>query len=197
MELSTNNVHLQKNELKDWVRTVFGHEPNKVLSKEDFLRDSFRAIATLVHHNRHNPLIQEAVRQYPDLIPRGFTILSVLFGSFTTEPTKHAIARDFVNLLGDDLIDKELAVCTYAKEAKASAYFPQLVQALNTIRDIYDAEYFSLLVLPPTSHQAYVLYVLNCQNLLQKKVSKEEVFGNLAICHAKFQKAVSPTECHA
>jgi len=191
-----DTARTQKEELKEWVRFMHGTGVNDVLSKSDFLRDSFEALASLVHHNKHNSLIQDAVRQYPDLIPRGFTILSVLHGVYTTEPTKKAVMRDFVNLLDEDLIEKELMVCTYARSNKTGAFFPQLVHVLDTIRDIYDAEYFSLQVLPPTSHQAYVLYVLNCADLLCKKVSKEEIFGNLAVCHARLNKVIDLSTRH-
>ena len=176
--------------MKNWVRTVHNYQPGDAFAKEDFLVDAFRAITSLVHYHKGNPLVQQAVRNYPDLTPRCFTILTILHGAYTSEPSKRSIMDDVIGMLDSDLVEQELEACTYAKNARAGAFFPELVKVMETIRNVYESKYLSLDALPPTSHQAYTLYVLNCADKLSRKVCEEEMYGHLSVYAGKFEKVL-------
>lgn len=191
------SVQVEKASLEKWINTVHGGTSNDYLTKECFLSASFDAISSLVHFNKSNLLVQEAVRTHPDLIVRGFTILSVLYGAYSMQPRKYSVIKDFVSMLDGDLIEEELRVSDYAKRVGKTSFFPQLSSVLETIREIYDAEHFPLEVLPPTSHQAYALYVLNRRHLLEKEISKEEIYGHIATLWSGMSTALSITKSTA
>ncbi|MDO8521224.1 MAG: hypothetical protein Q7S52_03850 [bacterium] len=177
--------------LRNWIDGVHERHGSEPLSKEEFLQESWRVIAGLVHYNKQNLLIRHAVREHPDLVPRAFTILSVLYGTYTAPPSKIAVLMDFVAMLGKDLAAEESSVCAYAKESGAGSFFPELFKILETIRKIYGAEYFSREALPPTLYQAYVIYVLNHTESLKKDVSTQELFGYLSADDSKMRVVVA------
>lgn len=161
------------------------------LSKKDFLSDSWHAIANFVRYNKENLLIQEAVRQYPDLILRTFVVLSVLYGAYTYAPRKVVVLKDFVAMLGKDLMQEELRVCTYAKTKGAGSFFPELSRAWATIQEIYGAERSRSEALPVTPYRAYALYVLNHSGLLGKNISPEEISEHLSADEGKLRQIVA------
>lgn len=192
--LSPNAVAAEKEALKNWAQTVHGYQPGEAFTKENFLTDAFWAISCAVQYNKQNALVRQAVRNYPDLIPRCFTILTILHGAYTAEPNKRSIMSDLIGMLDDDLIEQELEVCTYAKNAGVGSFFPELVRVMETIRNVYESKYLNLDALPPTSHQAYTLYVLNCADKLTRNVCEEEMYGHLSLYAGKLERAINLTK---
>jgi hypothetical protein len=178
--------------LLSWIDTVYYLRGGEHLTKETFLHGTWQVLSSLVRHNKANPFIQEAVRRHPDLIPRGFAILSVTYGAYASEPKVRSILRDFVRMLECDLLEKEVNACVYAyaRAKEGGAFFPELHGVLEKIRAIYSAEHFRLDALPPTMHQAYALYVLNNQDKLGKGMSQEELFGHLSVSDSKMRKSI-------
>ncbi len=185
--MKPETIETERLALNGWIATVHGMG-SAPLTKKDFPQESWRIISSLVHHNKHNPLVQHAVKQNPDLIPRGYAILSVLYGAYTGEPNKIGMLKDFVNMLGKDLVEEELAVLAYAKTKSVGSFFPELFKTLEMIHEVYSAEHFPLMVLPPTPYQAYTLFVIHHQDLIGKDMRPEELFGHLSVSDSKFQK---------
>ncbi len=165
------------------------YEDGKHIAAADFLKTVWEAIGSFVHHNKTNPLLQQTVKAYPDLVPRAFAILTIQFGAYTYEPKKPAILKDLARMLDEDLVEKELSVCAYAANRNGS-FFPGLHGFMEDIRGIYGAEHFPLEVLPPNPYHAYALFVLNHPTLLETKLSPEALFGHLAVMHSKMTKVL-------
>lgn len=180
-------VAVEQAKLYKWIDFVYPKEPLS-RSRKDFLQDSWRRIANLVHYNRDNELVRDAVHRYPDLIPRGFVILTILYGAYTSPPGTASILKDFVAMLGKDLTEEELSVCAYAKKVEEGSFFPELFTVMEKVRKVYGEEHFSLTVLPPTPYHAYSMYVLNHSELLEKDVGHEELFGHLSVSDSQFRK---------
>jgi hypothetical protein len=186
--MTPEHIAAERAVLKSWINAVHGTKSDEVLTRQNFLHGSWDGIANLVRWNKQNPLIQESVQQYPDLIPAGFTILTMLYGVYTYEPTKRSVLEDFVALLGKEPIEEELKVAAYAKTHSVGSFFPELSGLMPLIREVYAAEHFDLAVLPPTPYQAYALFVLNHGELLGKKISAEELFGHLSVHDSMMKK---------
>jgi hypothetical protein len=188
--MGTDDISTGQKSLENWLMKVYGvgrlyDEP---LTRQEFLHASWNAFADLVHWNKQNPLIKESVKQYPDLVPRCFAILSVLYGTYTYEPRKSALLRDFIALLGSDLTEEQLEVIEYTQQGTPGSFFPELGKLLAQIHEVYSAEHFNLSVLPPTPYQAYAFFVLNHPDLIGKVMSPEELFGYLSAGDSQMQK---------
>lgn len=195
--MEPENILQERAVLQDWANTVHGRGHGGALSRSDFLQTSWDALSGLVRWNKQNPLIKEAVKAYPDLIPRAFTILSVLYGAYTAPPEKIALLKDFIALLDKDLIEEEMVICAYAKTNGAGAFFPELGKTLEMIHAVYGAEHFDLTVLPPTPYQAYALYVLNCTDFSERTMGTEELFGHLSVINSKMKKGLALAQTSA
>lgn len=178
-----------KEALYHYIDLVYGHYREPIL-KEVFLQRTWEIICSLTRHNREHPLIQESVREYRDLCARAYVLLTVLYGAFSHEPSTTSILKDFVRLLGKDLIEEEMKFCAYAEKATAP-YFPGLLETWQDIQHVYQKKYFSLSVLPRTPHLAYVLYTLNNAKAIGKTTSPEEIFGTLSVMHARMNEVLS------
>lgn len=166
------------------------YEDGKYIARTDFLKTVWEALGSFVHYNKTNALIRHAVKAYPrSLIPHAYAILTIQFGAYTYEPKRAAILKDFVQMLDQDLVEKELSVCAYAASRNGS-FFPGLHNFMEDIRGIYGGEHFPTEVLPPNPYHAYALFVLNHPKLLETKLSPEALFGHLAVMHSKMTKAL-------
>jgi hypothetical protein len=178
---------VHKDVLQQRARDVFiGSQP---MLSENFLKQSWEILGNFVHWNKSNPLLQRAVKTYPDLLPRCYFILTASFDAFGYMPTKLALAKDFIGMLNDDLVETELRVCEYAKTKKG--IFSGLSHVMPMIREMYGTEHFCLDVLPPTPHHAYVIFVLNHKEKIRTGVSLEELFGILAVHDSQLRKIFS------
>lgn len=185
--MDSTQVAVYKNGLRIQAADIFvSIEP---MLNEDFLKVSWQTLADFVRWNKENPLVRHAVKMYPDLIPRAYFLLTLKYNAFGYVPTKYALTKDFIGMLGDDLIETELELMEYAKTKKE--IFPGLSRIMPVIREVYDAEHFRLDVLPPTPHQAYAVFVLNHSEKILKGVSPEELFGILAVIDSRLQKLFS------
>jgi hypothetical protein len=192
--MTPEHIAREHDALKSWINMVHGPKSDEALTRQAFLRESWDGIASLVHWNKQHPLVQESVRQHPDLIPRGFAILTMLYGVYTYEPTKRAVLNDFVTLLGNEPIEEELKVMEYAKTQRMGSFFNELSKIMLFIGKIYRAPHFELALLPPTPHQAYALFVLNHGDLLHKNISAEELFGHLSVNYSMMKKIFTLAE---
>lgn len=186
---SSNQVAL-KGALKDKLLRVYGYG-GESLSKEDFLRDSWGAIASFVKYNRTDPLIASAVRQHPDLIPRTYTLLTILYGAYGHEPNIRGILKDFIDMLNKDLVEEELQICEYARQKTEWSFFPGLQKTWGAIREVYGAEPFDLNLLPPTPYHAYAMLVLNRPESIKRNTDTEEMFGKLSTLHNQMMTVVA------
>ncbi len=179
--------------LQGWIDSTHGLRGQERFTKENFLHGTWRTLASIVQWNKGNPLVQSSVREYQDLVPRAFTILTIRYGAYCGEPKKYSVMRDFVALLGKDLVEEELGACTYARGTE-SPFFGRLVKILDQIREIYGAEHFRLDALPPTPYHAYVLHALNSTDTLWRAQSNEELFGYLAVYDSMMYKTLQLTK---
>ncbi|OGZ05471.1 MAG: hypothetical protein A2942_01115 [Candidatus Lloydbacteria bacterium RIFCSPLOWO2_01_FULL_50_20] len=117
-------------------------------------------------------------------------ILAILYGAYTPKPTRHALFKDLLAMLNENLEEKELRVCAYAgsKRRVAGSFFPELSEAMEQIREIYGTERFSLKMLPPTPYHAFVDYVFTYPELLGKEVGLNELFNRLSVHGQKTEK---------
>lgn len=175
-----------KEEINKYIEQIYGY-PNDIIRKDMFLNKTWDTICSLVQNSRHHPLVQETVREYRNFCPRVFVLLTILHGSFSHEPRMVTILKDLVGLLGDDLTEREMQYCEYAKSL-VSPYFPGLLNTWENIQHVYREKYFNLDVLPPTPHHAYVMYTLHNEVAIGRKTSPEEIFGTLSVMHAQMSE---------
>jgi hypothetical protein len=197
--MTTNPPRVEKTALNDWIDTVYGITRGDTIPKERFLHEAWGAIANIVHYNKENKLMRESVQKYPDLTPRTFTILTVLYGAYSSPPNKRSLLRDFVGMIDKDLIkesdedlgETELKVWEYAKQASKDAFFPELASLLTMVYEIYNSEHFNPKVMPPTLYQGFALFALNHADRLGGNLRPEELFGYLYSDDSRFKEIFS------
>lgn len=187
-ELSYLVIPAHKEELRKRIRNIYGSEHTETLTKENFLKETWRVMSSFVHHNKRNLLIQYAAREYPNFTCRAYVILSIRFGKFGYEPTMRSVLDDFVDMLDKDFDEVELGACTYAERKYALSFFPELYALREMINVVYGAKYFDLSVLPPTPHHAFVLIANNCPELLLNKTSPEALYGHMQVLARKIDE---------
>lgn len=180
--MSNANVSSDKQQLVDWITVQCGELRSKAITKEKFLHDLWSSICATTQWNKENPLIQNAVfdQEVAGLIPRSFVILSILYGSYSGEPNRLSMLKDFIDLLERDFDEEELVACSYAKN-KTDVFFPELHLVWENIRKVYGSPDFNLEVLPQTPYHAYSLFVLNCPNEISGKTGLIRLSNE--ICH--------------
>lgn len=186
--MDTTNIAPLKAVLKHKLLVQHGGLCAEPLTKASFPHELWGALASFIQQNRSNSLIQSAIinLRHGGLIPRSFLILSVLYGSYSYQPSKARILKDLVNMLDEDLEEKELRVCEYA-EGKVNTFFPELGVVWKNIREVYGAAEFSLDVLPHTPYHAYSLFVLNRPRSLDGNVRHAALFEDLSVLHHQMQ----------
>jgi hypothetical protein len=182
--MNADQIFTQKKAL---MSNVFVYERGIPILPEEFLHCTWEVLSNFVHFNKRDPLIQKAVRAYPDLIPRAYFIVTTLFGAFSLAPSERDILKEFVEMLDDDLDEKELRTWEYTKDKK-NGFFPRLFPVMPLLREIYGAKHYSQDVLPHTVYQAYAMFVLNHGDKIERGVSQEELFGILAVCDSQFKQ---------
>lgn len=180
-----------REDLLTWISLVHGERGAPFFEQKAFLERTYDSMSLLVHYNKGNALIQKSVQACPYVIPRIFTLLSILYGAYTHEPTKISLLKDFVGLLDTDLVEQEICITEYARNTKVPGFFPELSQIYETIQEVYCSGRYSLHVIPPTPYHAYVMYVSQYYSLLGANPSAEEVFKRLVIVDGKWQEIVS------
>jgi len=160
------------------------------MQKKNFLQELWHTLGLFTQHNRGNSLIQSAVLNLEngDLVPRTFVILSIQYGSFSCEPDKKNILKDFVEMLNKDLDEEELRVCKYA-EGKDYSFFPELHTVWNNICTLYNKNEFDLAMLPPTPHYAYAFLALNRPKTFSE-LHGATLFDELSLLEQQMQKVV-------
>lgn len=181
--------------LNGWISLVYGkcHGENDVpfISRKLFIERTFDAMSLLVHYNKANPLIYKAVEKCPYLTLKLFTILTVLYGAYTCGPSKISLLEEFVSLLEDDLIEKEIQFTEYARNTHVPGFFPELSQTYEIIAEIYSSKRYPRSMIPPTVYHAYTTYVLQNFDLIEKNLSADEVFKKLTMIEGKWQEVTS------
>lgn len=175
--MNDEEITVQKKEL---LSNTFMYDSDTPLVPEEFLHRTWDVLSRFVHWGKQNRLIQDAVKRYPDLIPRAYHIITVLYNAYGYVPHTKALLKDFIEILDDDLDEHELRVYEYAKYPK-NGFLPGLSRVMPVIREVYGAKHFSLEVLPPSPYHAYVLFTLNHQGDIKREVSPAELFGILSI----------------
>jgi|GEM_PF-3676145 len=186
-ELS-DSIISNKKELRDLVASIYGGD-DLPLTRENFRSELWRALANVVHYNKHNPLIQHAVREYPTLICRAYSILSIRFGSFCYAPMTKSILFDFIEMLDNDIDEVELAACAYAQSQRGKkVFFPELFVIREMVHTIYNVKYFDTSVLPPTPHHAFAIIANNMPELFSSNMSPEALYGHMQVFARKFDE---------
>ena len=146
---------------KTMVERLLQNMPTKVIiEKEDFFHIIWKSVDALVRYNRGNEFMQKMVRKYPDLTPRLYVTLTIMYGAFSSENSTDSLLRDAVGILCRELEEKESAAVEYSKNAHSySRHYPGLHELWEKINDVYAKDKSGL---PPTPHQAYALLTLNC-----------------------------------
>lgn len=196
--MDTTNIAPLKAVLQNKLLMQYGGLCNKPLTKASFPYEIWDGLASFVQQNKGNSLIQDAMvnLRHGGLIPRAFLILSVLYGSYSYQPDKAHILKDFINMLDEDLDETELRICEYA-EGKTNAFFPELYAVWQNIRKVYGAAEFSLAVLPHTPYHAYSLFVLNRPKGLDGGLRDAALFGELSVLHHQMQTVSTNTSLGA
>jgi hypothetical protein len=178
-----------KTALYNYIERLYEH-PSETIEKERFFKQTWEALYHLIQHNRYHPLVIAVVKEYPYFIVWSYTLLTILHGSYGHAPRLTTVLKDAVDLLGEDLIEKELRFCEYVRKVQ-SPFFPGLFDTWLDIQRIHQDEYFNTIVLPPTAYHSYVLYTLNNTAAIGKRTSPEAIYGTLSVMHAKMTKVIS------
>lgn len=142
------------------------------IPSSEFLRTFWDTLARFTHHQKNNELIQLAVREHLDLIPRTYTILCVLFGAFSYEPTKFQLLSSFIELLDKDLVEEELKATEYARQQKPEAmYFSGIAEIVLSIRNVYGKIEWKAEDLPPSPYLGFAFLALNHPNVFKQEYS--------------------------
>ena len=187
------NVPALKQVLNERIFTQHGGFRGEVLTKEIFLKSLWQHIASLVQYNRENSLVQTAVLDYPELIPRMYVLLSLLYGSYSYQPDIVSILKDLVKHLDQDLEEEELRICEYARGVGKDGFYPELSLTWTMIRRVYGAKEFGLDFLPPTPYHAYALLTLNRPQVIGS-TDHATYFAAMADLHQSMQNVVSLTQ---
>lgn len=174
-----------------WIERVHEFPEEEPMDRRGYLHTSWSAIDGFIRLNRTNGIAQVGVREHPDLISRLYAVLTVLYGAYTAQPMLSTMLRDAIPMLDKDLAEEELRVWSYAKTCVPSggSFFLELFHMLEMIRDVYGAKHFRLEALPPTPHHAYALLTLHRADLLERDLSREELFGHLSTLDARLKYA--------
>lgn len=172
MTISTGNEHLEQVLCKNY---MFSHE---ILSKKEFLYRLWSVFSLIIQYNRTSPLVLKSIEKCPYIIPRLYTVISILYGAFGHEPQLKNIAKEFVCMLSDDIDKKEINVLKYASVRKYS-FFPELYSVWEKINEIYTSGSFDVSNLPITPYHAYSLLTLNHSEIIAKNTNIREIFATL------------------
>lgn len=175
---SPNNTNTFKALLREQLIQIYGFR-GEIIPRKDFLHHSWNGIDSFVKHQRHFPLIRDAVKEHRDFIARMHVILTIQYGAYTHEPDIVSMIKDLIDLLGKNLDKEEEKVCEYAAQTKFP-YFPGLIETWKGIEQVYSEKHLDHEVLPRTPHLAYALFTLNNAESIGRKLSSEEMFGKLA-----------------
>jgi hypothetical protein len=187
--MGTERRSKTKEALHQHIALVYG-APGEFITKERFLHQTWEALSSLIRHNKHLPLVSATVRDYPYFIAWSYVLMTILHGSYSCEVKLTTFLKDAIDLLGEDLVEKEIELCNYARSA-ISPFFPGLFDLWQDIQSVHQSEYFDARVLPPTAYHSYVLYVLNNTAAIGRRTSPEEIYGTLSIMHAKMTRITS------
>lgn len=184
--MGDSNASNTKTLLKEHLRQFYGFRGG-LIERKDFLHTAWAEISSLIQRERNTALVHEAVKEYTDLIPRAYVLLTLQYGAFAGEPDIIGILKDLVELLDRDLTEEEMRICEYARQVKFP-YFHGLIETWEGIQHVYRAKYFDLKALPPSPHIAYALLTLNDAECIGKKMSPEEMFGKLSVFNEKMHE---------
>ena len=189
--LDATQVAAEKAVLQEQIEQIYVCDRGIRLAPDKFLHRTWNMLGMLVGLNKQNPLIQDAIKNYPDLTRRAFFIITALFGAYSLPPTELDLLREFVHMLDDDLDEKELRVWAYAKN-KNHGFFPGLFGVMEQIRRVYDdTERFRPDMLPSRPYQAYAIFVLNNPEKISEEISLEELFNILVGHDSQFNEIVT------
>lgn len=154
------------------------------IPRTEFLRTFWDTLARFTHHQKHNDLIQCAVLDHLDLIPRTYAILCVLYGAFTYEPTKYQLLSSFIDLLDKDLVEEELKVSEYARQQKPDTmYFSGIAEIVLNIHNVYGKIEWKSEDLPPSPYLGFVFLALNHPDVFDIRSSLDAIGNALHESH--------------
>lgn len=188
------DVSVSRAQLFEYAQTVYGHTSLEPISRESFLHVVWSTLSSFVHFNKHNPLMQDANKRCPFFGVQSYTILTILYGTYSHEPTKIEILKDFIRLLEKDLIEEELKVIEYANTKAGRTYLGGLSQLLSKIRTIFSEPEFASEQLPPVPYHAYALLTLNHAYVIGPDVTFREIYEVISVDNDRMQNLFSLTD---
>jgi len=163
-----------------------------LILKNTFLSCIWESVTRLVDHHRHHELVRTAVGNFPDFVPRSFTILAILYGAYSSQNNVAALCRDIVGLLEKDLKEEEEKVLMYSRTIQHPPFFPGLHGLWVSVNSLYgEHDGFTL---PPTPHSAFSLLALNHPEVIGKPVEAEELHEKLLELHEKLSICLAMAE---
>ncbi len=154
---------------------MFSHE---ILTKEKFLLRLWDIFSLIIQYNRKNTLVLKAVGKCPYIIPKSYTIISILYGAFSSEPHLKMVVKEFVCMLNEDIDKKELSVLTYASHKRYS-FFPELYGIWKKIDEIYTSGSFDTTKIPVTPYRAFSFFTLNHAEMIVNYTSIDDIYTKL------------------
>ncbi|MCA9354507.1 MAG: hypothetical protein KC877_03245 [Candidatus Kaiserbacteria bacterium] len=138
------------------------------LELENFSLRIWRFVEQFIRDHRDHTIIQQAVRRYPDLIPRMYTVCALRFASFSYAPTLGYMVKDLVSCLEEDLDASVVATMRYWQEnLPRPSFFGALLELWQAIDRFYaKLPRRQVMEYPPNRYHAFVLVSLNDKDLL-------------------------------
>lgn len=172
--MSTILHDFHKQQLRD--QAHFLYADSLPIPRDQFLRTFWDTLARFTHHQKQNDLIQCAVLEHLDLIPRAYTILSVLYGAFSYEPTKFQLLSSYIELLDKDLVEEELKVTEYARQQKPEQmYYPGMADIVLNIHSVYGKIEWKPEDLPPSPYLGFAFLALNHPEVFDPRSSMDAI----------------------
>lgn len=171
---------------------IYSDDPLRV---DEYLSIVWDLFNSFFRHHRENALVAETHRECQFFICRIFTIATVFHSAFGYAPSRRDLLVTAINLLGEDLTEKELELFAYVDSVITSGrgmYAPGAVAFYIRLVGLYRERDFPHDHAPPSPWHAFPLLALNRPDFLRGDLYfPDSVLRDAAIaCHANFEQAV-------
>lgn len=171
---------------------IYADDPLRV---DEYLSIVWDLFNSFFRHHRENALVAETHRECQFFICRIFTVATVFHSAFGYVPSRRDLLVTAINLLGDDLTEKELELFAYLDDVIKSGrgmYASGVVAFYIRMVGLYRERDFPHDHAPPSPWHAFPLLALNRPEFTQgrTRVSDSVLREAIINCHADFDKAV-------
>lgn len=171
---------------------IYSDDPLRV---DEYLSIVWDLFNSFFRHHRENALVAETHRECQFFICRTFTIATVFHSAFGYVPSRRDLLVTAINLLGDDLTEKELELFTYLDDVINSGrgmYASGVVAFYIRMVALYRERDFPHDLAPPSPWHAFPLLALNRPEFTSGKIrlSDSILCDALIDSHTNFDQAV-------